>query len=223
MLSLLSKGLVVFRKDLRLEFRSLYALNAIGLFAVTTITAVSFSLGTVRLEPNILAALFWVVIFFSAMSGLAHVFIREEEQDTGDMLRLVFPPNAVLVGKWLFNIVLLGGLCLLIIPLFVIMLGAEVGNWPAMLAMTASGVFAMATVSTVIAAIIALSGSRGALFAVMTFPVALPVLMTAIHGTRVALEGGQLADCGNDLKVLFSFTIVIMTVGFLLFETIWRK
>lgn len=222
-LRLLKQSLIVFRKDFQLEFRTRYALNAIALFAVTTLTVISFSIGPTRLNSTVLAPLLWIVLFFSAISGLAHVFVREEEQQTADTLRLVVPPTAVLLGKWFFNVVLLIGLELIVLPLFFIMMNARVENLDILLAVVFFGGLALASVATIIAAIIAISGSRGALFAVLSFPIALPVLLSAIHSTQLALEGAAFIDCLDDLRVLFSFNVVIITTAIMVFEFVWRK
>jgi heme exporter protein B len=214
---------MVFEKDFRLEFRTRYALNAIAMFAVITLTAVSFSIGPTRLSPEVLAPLIWIILFFSAMAGLSHVFVREEEQQTADTLRLLLPANAILIGKWFFNIFLLLGLELLIIPLFFGMMSVRMGNAAIFFSVLLLGSLALASVATIIAAIIALASSRGALFAVLAFPIALPVLIPAINSTKLALEGGKYADCLPDIQVLSSFSIVIITASLLLFEFIWKK
>ena len=54
--------------------------------------------------------------------GLSHIFIREEEQQTADTLRLLLPPNAVWLGKWLFNVLLLFALELIVVPMFCLMM-----------------------------------------------------------------------------------------------------
>ncbi|NIW79644.1 MAG: heme ABC transporter permease CcmB [Calditrichae bacterium] len=219
----LNKGFIVFQKDIQLEFRTRFALNAILMFAITALAAVSLSIGAIRLNDRILAPLLWIILFFSSMSGLAHIFVREEEQQTADTLRLVVPPNAVWLGKWFFNIVLLFGIEIIIIPLFLAMMRASVGNLGIFFSTILIGSLGLASVATIIGAIISLASSRGALFAVLAFPIALPVLMTAIHSTRLALEGAQFSDCLADLQVLISFTVVIVTTSLLVFEFVWRK
>lgn len=214
---------IIFLKDFHLEFRTRYALNAIFLFAVTTLTAISFSIGPVRLKSEILSPLLWIILFFSAMSALSHIFVREEEQQTADTLRLVTSANSVFLGKWFFNLVLLLALEIIIIPIYLAMLGVSVGNFAAFMLIILLGSLGLASVATLIAAIISQASAKGALFAVLSFPVTLPLLISGIHATRLALDGGSLSDCLPDMQILFSFSIVILTLSLLLFEFIWRR
>ena len=220
---LLKQGRLVFEKDFRLEFRTRYALNAIAMFAVITLTAVSFSIGPIKLNSEVLAPLLWIVLFFSSMAGLSHVFVREEEQQTADTLRLYVSPNAVWLGKWLFNVALLLGIELIVVPLYFVMMSAVPQNLQLFFIILVLGSMGLASVSTIIAAIIALAGSRGALFAVLAFPITLPILIPAINSTRLSYEGGVIMDGISDIQALFSFTVVIFTASILLFEFVWKK
>ena len=92
------KAWLVFRKDVQQEFKTRYALNAIFLFAIVTLTAVSFSIGAFTAGPEILSALLWIILFFSSMSGLAHIFVREEETHTADTLKLVTTSSSVFLN-----------------------------------------------------------------------------------------------------------------------------
>ncbi|MEJ2634851.1 MAG: heme exporter protein CcmB [Calditrichia bacterium] len=220
---LLRSAHIVFQKDIHLEFRTRYSINAILMFAITTLTAISFSIGPMNLRSEVLSPLLWILLFFSSMSGLSHIFVREEEQQTADTLRLVTSPASVFLGKWFFNIVLLFGLEVIIVPLFLAMMGAGVeGIWIFLLILFI-GSIGLASVATIIAAIISQASAKGALFAVVSFPISLPILISGIHGTRLAMDGVQFSDCLSDLQVLISFSIVIVTLSLLLFEFIWRK
>lgn len=213
---------VILQKDFRLEFRTRYAINAIFLFALTTLIVVSFSIGGAGLTPNISSSLLWIILFFSSMSGLSHIFIREEEQQTADTLRLVTDSSSVLLGKWLFNNLLLFGLEVLIIPLFIVFMNISALNIYTLLAVLILGSIALASVATIVAAILAKASGRGALYAVLSFPISLTILVSSIHGTQLAMRNSPFSDCFADLQVLFSFAVVIITVSFLLFEFIWR-
>lgn len=220
---LVYKSFIVFQKDIQLEFRTRFAINAIILFAITTLTAISFSIGPAKLESTILSALLWIILFFSAMSGLSHIFVREEEQQTADTLRLVTNPLSVFLGKWLFNVMLLFALEVIIVPLFFILMNTSTGNIQLFLVILISGSIGLSTVSTIIAAIISQASTRGALFAVLSFPISLPIIISSIHGTRIALDGNSFSDGISDLQILISFFVVILTVSILTFEFIWKN
>jgi len=219
--SLLHKSFYIFKKDLRQEFRTRYAVNAIFLFALTTLIVISFSISAVGLTSAISSSLMWIIIFFSSMSGLSHIFVREEEQQTADTLKLVTPPISIYVGKWLFNTILLLGIEVVLIPLFLVFMNISVGNFFAFFVILLFGSIGVASVATMIAAIISRASAKGALFAVLSFPIALPVLVSAINGTSLALNGESTLSCMSEIQVLFSFTVVIITASILLFEFVW--
>jgi heme exporter protein B len=138
-------------------------------------------------------------------------------------LRLVTNPLSVFLGKWLFNVVLLFALEVIIVPLFFILMNTSTGNMQLFLVILISGSMGLSTVSTIIAAIISQASTRGALFAVLSFPISLPIIISSIHGTRIALDGNSFSDGTSDLQILISFFVVILTVSILTFEFIWKN
>ncbi len=92
-MQLMHNAWLIFQKDILQEFKTRFAINAILLFALVTLVAVSFSIGTFNASNDIKSALLWIIIFFSAMSGLSHIFVREEEKHTADTLKLIAQPT----------------------------------------------------------------------------------------------------------------------------------
>jgi heme exporter protein B len=216
-------ALAVLDKDLRSEFRTKYGLNAILLFAITTLTVVSFSVGQFGVEPEIMSALYWIIIFFSAMSGLARVFVREEEAGTVHALRLAASPSVVYLGKLGFNLILMAILEIVVFPLFVIMMGMRVENYALFMAVLVLGSAGLASLATIIAAIVAKANVKGALFTILSFPPLLPLLITCIRGTRLALEGADTAAAGPELRLLMAYSVVMVTASLMLFEFVWNE
>lgn len=210
-------------KDLRGEFRTRYALSAIGLFAITTLTVISFAVGPFGLQQDLLAALLWVVLFFAAMAGLSRVFVHEEEAHTAPALRLAAPAGAVYLGKYLFNLVLLLLLEVLIVPLFIVMMGLQVGS-PGLFALVLLlGNLGLAGATTIIAAMVSQASARGALFTVLSFPLLLPLLISTIQGTQLALSQGGAAGTWPSLQVLLAYAVAMVTVSLMLFPAIWTE
>ncbi|MDX1440074.1 MAG: heme exporter protein CcmB, partial [Rubricoccaceae bacterium] len=84
-------AIAVFQKDARLELRTRFALNALGLFVIAAVLVVRFAVGNSELSHETQAALLWIVILFAAVVGLGRAFIVEEERGTVLLLRLALP------------------------------------------------------------------------------------------------------------------------------------
>lgn len=215
----LAEAVAVLSKDLRSELRTKYALNAIVMFAVVTLAAVSFAVGQFGIGNDIRSAFLWIVLFFSAMSGLGRVFIKEEDAGTVQVLRLAARSSVVYAGKLAFNTLLLFVLALIVVPLFVVLMGLQVVDVPLFAGVLLLGTAGLAGASTIIAAMIAKASAKGELFAVLAFPILLPLLITSIGGTRNALDGNGGA---GELQLLFSYLVAMVTISLMLFDFVWN-
>ena len=209
----------VLRKECRSEWRTRYGLNAALLFAVTTLVAVSFSVGRMPDRTDVLSALLWIVVLFATLASLSHVFVREVEGRTMTMLRLVASPTAIAAGKFLFNLLFLFVIEILIVPLFILLMGAPGPDWGAFLLILFTGSVALASASTLIGALIAQTRGKGALFAGASIPVLLPVLAAAVSGTRAQWEG---ASYGGEVRLLAAYGVAMLAVGLLLIDHLWE-
>ncbi len=215
----------VFRKDLQVELRTRYAVGAVLLFAVTTLIAVSAALSATLVHSEVKAALLWIVLLFAALSGLARVFVREEEAGTAPLLRLSAPATAVYAGKWLFNIALVFAVEVVSVPLFLIVLPLATVNYGLLFGVLVLGGVGLAGASTFVAALIAQTSSgKSALFFIVAFPVLLPLLLIAVQGTVGAFSPLAVyqARAHSDLGLLTTYGVVMTTASFLLFGYIWH-
>jgi len=201
--------------------RTRYALNAIVLFAVTTVTVVGMGTSQTGVNARTQAALFWIVVFFSAMSALAQVFVKEEESGTALALKLSARSDAVYFGKLLFNLLLLSALQLLLVPMFILLVGLQVAQWQIFVPVIILGTIGLAGATTIVAAIVAQASVRGALFAVLSFPLLLPLLIAAIGGTQAALDPAGAASAASELKLLSAYGLAMITGSWLLFDFVW--
>lgn len=221
--SLVTKAFAVYAKDLRLELRTKYAINAILMFGVTTLAVVSFSLGQSGLEPSLLAALFWIIMFFSAISGLAQTFIREEETGTALALRLSADADPVYIGKLLFNLTLQTVVTLVVTPLFFVFTDASTDGLGGFVIVLILGTIGLCSATTLIAAIIAKAAVKGALFAVLSFPILMPLLMTLVKATEKVLAGQGVMAASAELQVLTAYAVVMVTGSVMLFKFVWQE
>jgi heme exporter protein B len=211
-------------KDVQSELRTRYAVNALVMFVVTAVTIVLFALRSDQPSPSMLSGLYWVVVFFAAMSGLSRTFVSEEERGTSLTLQLVAAPSVVYFGKLFFNISLTLSINAAITLLYLLVFPAFVVNTVETFVLTVFlGSLGLASASTILAAIIAKANTRGTLYPVLSFPVLIPLLMTAMKSTTAALEGDPMSGSLGEFQVLVSYLMVMVAGSYLLFDYVWKE
>jgi len=213
----------VFLKDWHSELRTRYAISALFMYIVTTISIILFSLGSEGASVDALAGMLWVVIFFGSMSGLSRTFVMEEERGTTLTLQLLTRPEAVFCGKLVFNLVLTLVLNSVTLALYVALInGFVIRTLSILLTTMLLGSIGIACAATIIAAIIARANTKGILYPVLSFPIVLPLLLTVINATRLASEGAYFEEAAGEFQILISYIIVIVVISFMLFDYIWK-
>lgn len=211
-------------KEARSELRIRYALNALLMFVVISIATILFALRDDELNPEILSGMFWVVIFFTAMSGLSRIFVSEEERGTTLTLQLVASPSVVYFGKLIFNSGLTLILSLAVTVLYVVVFPAFIIKSAFIFALTVFlGSLGFASAATIIAAVTAKANSKGTLYPVLSFPILIPLLMTVIKSTARALDGELFTAALSEFQILISYLLVITAGSYLLFDYVWKE
>jgi len=218
-----AEAAAVFAKDWRCEFRTRYSLNTLALFAVTTLVTVSFGLGPVGtnldMASSVLPVVLWIILLFAATAGLPRTFVHEEETHTATALRLAATPSALFSGKLLYSITLLFALEALVVPLFVMLLQLPVAEPALFVVVLVLGGYGLAAASTLVAAIIAQAEGKSTLFAVLAFPVLLPLFILLIDATRGAVVP---TPAGVVLGPLVLYDLAVTIAGLMLFPVVWN-
>jgi heme exporter protein B len=217
-----AEAVAVFVKDWRSELRTRFALNTLGLFALTTLVVVSFALGPIGaspLAPSVLPAVLWIILLFAATAGLPRLFVAEEETHTATALRLSATPSALFCGKLAFGLTLIGAIELLTTPLFLTLVQLPVRSPALLVATLAVGGYGLATASTLVATMVAQARGKGTLFAVLLFPVLVPLLIMVVGLTREAVAG---EPAGVALPQLVLYDASVTVVSLMLFPTLWN-
>ena len=214
----------IISKDIRSELRTRYAINALLMFVIISVTTILFALHDEDITPEILSGMFWVVVFFTAMSGLSRIFVSEEERGTTLVLHLVASPSAVYAGKLLFNCLLtlvlaaaVSVLYLFVFPSFV------VKSWEVFVPTIILGCIGFSSSATIIAAIIAKANTKGTLYPVLSFPLLLPLLLEVMRATAMALNGEPISAALGEFQILISYILVVVAGSYLLFDFVWKE
>lgn len=217
------KAFALFNKDLNSELRTRYAVNSLAMFIIVAISVILFSIGNEKIPQSLTGGLFWVVIFFSAMSGLARAFVSEEERGTSLTLQLIASPSTIFTGKLLFNLILVFLMNIIIAVLYSALFDEFVirSFFLFLLTFVLSNI-GLAVSSTIIAAIISKAGSKGTLYPVLSFPILLPLILTAVELTSNCMVGTTIVESQVELGVLISYDVIMLTASYMLFDFIWK-
>jgi len=193
------------------------------MFIIVAISVILFSIGQERINENLTAGLYWVVIFFSAMSGLARAFVSEEERGTSLTLQLIASPSTVFSGKLIFNLALVFAMNTVISLLYAALFeGFVLQNFVLFLITFVLGNIGLAVSSTIIAAIIAKAGSKGTLYPVLSFPILLPLILTSVSLTLGSIDGTSFEDSIFEIAIVACYDIIMISTSYMLFDFIWK-
>ncbi len=210
-------------KDLRVELRTRYSLNALIMFALITLFALGVTFSGQILNPRLHAALIWIMIYFAGLQGLSGGFVKEEESRTAMALRLYTPASVIFFGKLLYSLLIITILVVFLFPLYYILMNLEVTRFWILLLILFLGVIGLSATSTITAAMVSKANVKGALFAVLSFPLMLPLLLIAISATAVCLGAGDDQTLWDSLRILVAYPVIVTAVSFLLFEYVWNN
>lgn len=216
--------LAIVSKDVRSELRTRYAMNALLMFVVTSVATILFALREDEVSTEVLSGMFWVIIFFTTMSGLSRIFVSEEERGTTMTLQLVASPSVVYFGKLIFNCGLTLLLSLAVTVLYLIAFPSFIVKSIDIFLITIFlGSIGFAAVATIMAAIIAKAQAKGTLYAVLSFPILIPLLITVMKATVYALDGELFSAALGEFQILISYLMIMIAGSYLLFDYVWKE
>lgn len=216
------QALSICKKDFRSEIRTRYAVNALLMFIIVVISVIKFSLGEEKLSPEMNAGMLWIIIFFSASNGLSRVFVAEEERGTSLVLKLTSAASSVFLGKLIFNTILTFVINFFIVVFYILITDLDIKNAGLFSLIITLGNLGLSAVMTIIAALISKASSKGTLYPVLSFPLLLPLMLAAISGTWLSIEGVPFEQVAGEIQMMASYTVVVVTASFLLFELVWN-
>jgi heme exporter protein B len=216
------QAIAICKKDLHSEIRTRYSLNGLLMFIIVVISIIKFSLGEEKLSNELHAGLLWIIIFFANSSGLSRVFVAEEDRGTSYALKLMADSRAVLLGKLIFNTSLSFLINFFVVFLFLVTMDVSIKSFGLFVLTLVLGNFGLASVMTIIAALISKSSSKGTLYPVLSFPLLLPLILTAINSTWLTIEGTDFGGLVGEIQIMVSYSIVLITASFMLFGLIWN-
>jgi heme exporter protein B len=208
-------------KDLLLELRTKERIVAMGAFAVLAGVLFNFSTDTSLVRPqDIAAGLIWMTLVFDGLLGVGRTFQLESEDGAlQGVLMSPAPKDAIFLGKTISNFALLYVVALLVLGVFMLFFGLEIGSSPlAVLLALALGSLGFVALGTLFAAVS--SGTRlgETVLPILVLPLLVPMVIYGAGATGRLLAGRPVAEVAGNLRMLGAFALVALGAGAVLFR-----
>ena len=245
----------VLHKDLRIESRTREAIGTMLVFTMIVLAIFRFAFESALTEVKwdvmvngvletrtlggsqmLLAGILWVVIAFAGMLGFGRSFASEKDDRSLDgMLLLPGDRSALLVGKILFNLVLLAIVEAILLPLIGLFFAPD--HWleaiPRLTPILFLGTIGYAVAGTLFAAVTANTRLRDLLLPILLLPAAVPVLVAATEATSLVLHAAgsastldrreSLGDAWMWIRLLVVCDVAYLVGALWLFEPVMEE
>jgi heme exporter protein B len=215
---------VVTVKDLRAELRTKEAINASFAFALVILLMFSFAFDpSDETTREISGGLLWIAFAFAGTLILNRSFARELPNDCLDaLIAAPISSSALFLGKALANFVLVLAVELVALPVFGIFYNVHwTLQFPALFMVIVLGTWGMTVIGTIFSALTVNIRLREVMLPMLTYPIMVPALMSAMRLTTDLAIGNPIAPGNMEwLKMLVGFDIVYTAVSLVLVETV---
>jgi heme exporter protein B len=217
----LSQIRVIVWKDLLLEFRTRERIVAMGAFAVLSGVLFNYSLDTARVAPqDVAAGLIWMTLVFGGLLGVGRTFYLEAQDGAMQgVLMSPAPKDAVYLGKTLANFTLLFPVALLVLGVFWLFFGLDLGSSPGMLVLAlALGSLGFVALSTLFAAVSSGTHMGETLLPILVFPLLVPMVIYGAGATGRIMVGRPVEEVTGNIQMLAAFALITLAAGAVLFR-----
>jgi heme exporter protein B len=207
-------------KDIAIELRNKESLASMIMFGVLVLVVFNFAFESTGLDKALVApGTLWVAISFASILGLNRSFAMETDNDCLQGLLLApISRGDLYIGKVASNFIFMLIAELIILPLFVIFNGFNFDfKFVEVAAIACLATLAIAGVGTILSTISSNTRMKEVMLPVLQIPLTVPVIIAAVETTRQVMTG-EIQQISSWLYILAGFTIVYLTLSYLLFE-----
>jgi len=209
-------------KDLRAESRGLQLISAMLIFSLLVILIFNFALELdARERVNVTSGVLWVTFVFAGTLGLNRSMAVEKDRGCLDGLLLApVDRSAIYFGKVIGNLIfmfLVEGITLVIYAIFYNNFGIF---HPGLLLIIVLGSIGYSVVGTLLSSMAVHARTRDILLPILLFPVALPVLISAVRASGYFLDGLDMDYIWPSLNLLIAFDVIYIGLAYMVFDYI---
>ncbi len=220
--SFLKATLAVARKDLTAEFRSRELLSAMLVFSLLVILIFNFALELdVKERKSVTAGVLWTTFAFAGTLGLNRSMAVEKDRGCLDGLLLApVDRSAIYFGKVISNLAFMLVVELIVLPLYYILYAPENFFHAGFLLVILLGSIGYTSVGTLLASMSVHARTRDVLLPILLFPVAIPVLLSAVQASNGFLTGAEMSEIWPPLNLLIVYDVIFTAVAYMVFDNV---
>jgi heme exporter protein B len=211
--------LTLLRKEFLLEFRQRYALSGIVLYVFSMVFVVYIA--SIKVQPPVWNVLFWLIVLFASINAVVKSFVQESGARQLYYYQLA-DPSSVLLAKIIYNCLLLLVLSTLAFGAYSVVAGNPVKDGALFALVLLLGSVGFSIAFTFIASIASKANNSATLMAILSFPVVLPILLTLVRLSQIALRLLQDTSYKRDIINLLAIDAILLALTFVLFPFVWR-
>jgi heme exporter protein B len=216
-----SKALAVTRKDILSEVRTKEIVFSALIFAILVIITFNFAFGADQTSMTLVApGILWVTFTFAGVLSLNRSFVAEKEENCLEGLMIApMPREVIYIGKGLGSLLFMIVIEIIALPVFTLLFNVNAISLP-VIVITLLATIGFAAVGTLFSALAVNTKARDMVLPILFLPVVVPVIISAVKATGLALAGSAWPDLYSWLAILAAFDAIFMVVSFWVFPFI---
>mgnify|MGYP005838915705 CR=1 FL=1 len=207
----------IVRKDLLLELRAREQVIGMAVFALLTLVTFNFAFDLTGVDRAASGSgALWVAIIFAGLLGMGRAAAIDRQQGAWEGL-LLSPADrgTIFLGKLTSALLFIGIVEALALAVFAALFSLPVLQ-PMVLLVVGLGTVGFGTLGTLFSVMAATTRAREVLLPVLLFPLALPVVISAVRATTLLLTDRQ-AEVGPWISLLLGFDVLFLGISYLIF------
>lgn len=215
-------ALVLLRKDLRLELRTLETIPAMVLFTLAVFVIFHFGLNRDTISGQLAGGVLTVTLLLAALLGINRLFVAEREQGGFDGFLLApVDRNSLLIAKAAALFLFLVVLEVFAVPAFaLLLLGPSIGTPLAgLIAVLLLANVALSVIGTLVSAIAIQTRARDLIGPIIALPLLIPALIATARasGPLLAVHGNG-SPPGKWILVLAMYDAIFGLIAYGVFD-----
>jgi heme exporter protein B len=215
-------ALILLRKDLRLELRTLETVPAMVLLSLVTFVIFHFGINRNTIEGQLAAGVLTATLLFAAVLGINRLFVAEREQGGFDAFLLApVDRSAMLLAKAAALFIFLAVLEVVAVPAFALfLLGPPLGpGLPGLILVLVLADLGLAVIGTLVSAIAVHTRARDLIGPVISLPLLIPALIATARAAGPLLGAHTSGSPpGKWLAILALYDVVFALLAYAVFD-----